>query len=390
MYISRLLTLPEDASLLLFGARGVGKSSLLDALFHFDEVLYINLLDPLEEARFARNPNELMALVEAMPEAMTHVIIDEVQKIPKLLDVIHLLIENKKTTKFFVLTGSSARKLKAGRANLLAGRVLVYHLYPFSYLELGATFDLSQALRWGLLPRVIAMKSDALREKFLQTYTQVYLKEEVWAEHLVRKLDPFRRFLEVAAQANGKIINYSNISRDVGVDDKTIKSYFSLLEDTLLGFMLEPFHHSFRKRLRSSPKFYFIDIGISRALSRQLSLPPLKSTSYYGELFEQFIVTECIKLASYYKSEYRFSYVMTESSVEIDLVIERPGQKLLCVEIKSTADVRVEDLTAMAGLIDDMSDVEAVCFSCDPRIKKIGDITIYPWQLGIATFFTQP
>lgn len=389
MYISRFLTLPEGCSILLFGARGVGKSSLLEALFNLENCLYINLLDPMEEARFSRDPNELIALVEGMPASATHVIIDEVQKLPKLLDVVHLLIESKKSAKLFILTGSSARKLKAGGVNLLAGRALVYHLYPFSYLELGAEFELTHALSWGLLPRIFSLNSNSVREKFLQTYARVYLKEEIWAEQLVRKLEPFRRFLEVAAQANGKIINYSNISKDVGADDKTIKSYFMLLEDTLLGFILEPFSHSFRKRLKASPKFYFIDVGIARALAGQLTLPPIKSTSYYGDLFEQFIIVEIMKLASYYKSEYRFSYLMTESNVEIDLVVERPGQKLLFIEIKSTDFVRAEDLNAMAKITSDFGICEAICFSCDPRQKKIGDITIYPWQIGIQKYFAQ-
>ena len=217
----------------------------------------------------------------------------------------------------------------------------------------------------------------------------VYLKEEVWGEHLIRKLEPFRRFLEVAAQANGKIINYANISRDVGVDDKSVANYFSILEDTLLGFMLEPFQHSFRKRLKLSPKFYFIDIGIARALARTLTLHPVKSTSYYGELFEQFIVVECIKLASYYKSEYRFSYLMTESNVEIDLVIERPGEKLLLIEIKSSDIVRKEDLTSLDSIASDMGNCEAICFSCEPRKKKIGEIMVYPWMEGIRKYFSE-
>src|SRR3990167_1953707 len=387
MYRKRLLKLSLSHSLLLFGARGVGKSSLLEALFHFEGNLYINLLDPLEEARFARNPNELIELVEGMSEKAKFVIIDEVQKLPVLLDVVHLLIENKKSKKVFVLTGSSARKLKADGVNLLAGRAFVYHLYPFSFLELSDAFVLEEALGWGMLPNLFSLNSSKEKEKFLQTYAQVYLKEEIWGEQLIRKLDPFRRFLEVAAQCNGKIVNYLNISRDVGVDDKSVKNYFSILEDTLLGFMLEPFHHSFRKRLKLSPKFYFIDIGIVRALGRMLTLQPVKSTSYCGELFEQFIVVECVKLASYFKSEYRFSYLMTESGVEIDLIVDRPGKKLLFIEIKSTDAVRKEDLSSINKLINDFGDCEAVCFSCDPRKKKIGNIIVYPWKVGIIEYF---
>lgn len=388
MFIARLLELPKKHSLLLFGARGVGKSSLLRAELSFDNSLYINLLDPIEEARFALNPNELIELVDAMSKNTTHVIIDEVQKVPKLLDVVHLLIENKKSTKSFILTGSSARKLKVSGVNLLAGRAFVYHLYPFSYIELGKRFNFNESLKWGMLPGLFSLDSDQEKEKFLQSYSQVYLKEEVWGEQLIRKLDPFRRFLEVAAQANGKVINYANIARDVGVDDKSVKSYFTILEDTLLGFMLEPFRHSFRKRLRLSPKFYFIDIGIARALARTLTLPPIKSTSYYGELFEQFIIVECIKLASYYKSEYRFSYLMTEAEAEVDLVIERPGKKLLLIEIKSTDSVRKEDLTSLVRIANDLGECETVCFSCDPRKRKIDNVTVYPWEEGVKEFFS--
>ena len=387
MMIKRLLKLPHELSFFLFGARGVGKSSLLEAEFDQEKSLTINLLDPLEEARFSQNPNELIELVDAMPDTSQLVIIDEIQKLPQLLDVVHLLIENKKSAKTFILTGSSARKLKVGGANLLAGRAFVYHLYPFSYLELKDEFNLESALSWGMLPRLRALQSKHTKEKFLQSYAQTYLKEEIWAEQLVRKLEPFRRFLEVAAQANGKIVNYANISRDVGVDDKTVKSYFSLLEDTLLGFLLEPFQHSFRKRLKASPKFYFIDVGIARALARTLTVPPVKSTSYYGDLFEQFIVVECIKLANYYKSEYRFSYLMTEAGNEIDLVVERPGEKVLFIEIKSTDSVRAEDLSSMNKIVADFGDAEAVCFSCDPRKKKIGAITVYPWQMGVKKYF---
>lgn len=389
MFIARLLTLPQHHTLLLFGARGVGKSSLIEATFNVKNSLYINLLDPFEEARFARNPNELKDLVDAMSSQSHHIIIDEVQKVPKLLDIVHLLIESKKSDKLFILTGSSARKLKANGVNLLAGRAFVYHLYPFSYLELSGQFNFEEALMWGMLPKLFSLNSNKDKEKFLQSYALVYLKEEVWGEHLIRKLEPFRRFLEVAAQANGKIINYANIARDVGVDDKSVANYFSILEDTLLGFMLEPFRHSFRKRLKLSPKFYFIDVGIARALARTLTLRPIKSTSYYGELFEQFIVAECIKLASYYKSEYRFSYLMTESNVEIDLVIERPGKKLLLIEIKSNDAVRKEDLSALASIASDLENCEAICFSCDPRKKKIGEIMVYPWMEGIQKYFSE-
>ena len=322
MMFKRILELPRDYSFFLFGARGTGKSTLLTDIFAPHNTIFINLLNPREEIRFLKSPEELRQVVLAVDPEIKYIVIDEIQKVPKLLDVVHLLLETDKTDKLFILTGSSAKQLKASGVNLLAGRAFTYNLFPFSYLELGKVFDLNQALCFGMLPKIFAFHTDSHKVKFLQSYTITYLKEEIWSGRLVKDLEHFRRFLEVAAQLNGKIVNYSNIARDVGIDDKTVKNYFTLLEDTLIGNFLEPFDHSFRKRLRVAPKFYYFDLGVSRALSATLSLKPVPSTSYYGELFEQFIIVECIKLKHYYQSEYRLSYLMSASDLEIDLIIE--------------------------------------------------------------------
>jgi len=381
----RLLKLPNNRSFFLFGARGTGKSTLIEHQFDSGASLWINLLLPAEEERFARNPNELQALVSALPTDKKHVVIDEVQKIPKLLDVIHNLIEH--TDKCFIMTGSSARKLKRGGANLLAGRAFVYHLFPFSFLELGPAFNLDRALRFGSLPKIELLNNDEERMLFLQAYTQTYLKEEIWNEHFINKLDPFRRFLEVSAQCNGKIINFANIARDVGVDDKTIKEYFAILEDTLIGFFLEPYQHSFRKRLSQKPKFYYFDTGVTRALSRLLSLPLIPGTSAYGEAFEHFIILECMKLASYYYSELRFSYLRTKDDMEIDLIVERPGLPLLFIEIKSSENVSAESLSSFLKVTKEFKVCEAVCFSNDMRRKRFDHVTVMPWREGIKEFF---
>ncbi len=389
MLQNRLLVLSKNYSLFLFGARGVGKSTLVENTYRIDTTqnTYINLLDTIVEDRFARNPMELVSIVDAMSHQEKYVVIDEIQKVPKLLDVVHLLIETKKCGKYFILTGSSARKLKLAGVNLLAGRAFVNHLYPFSYLELGAQFDLASALLYGMLPGIFNFKAPDEKQQFLRAYTLTYLKEEIWAEHLIKNLEPFRKFLEVAAQSNGKVINYLNIARDVGVDDKTVKNYFSLLEDTLLGFLLEPYHHSFRKRLHQAPKFYFFDVGVTRALARMLSTVPMPGTSYFGDLFESFIVTECLKLASYFQPDYKFSYLMTGAGVEIDLVVERPGKPLLLIEIKSSNEIRAEDLRLLQNMVTEMGSCEAVCFSNEIRKKKIGSVAIYPWDKGIAEYF---
>ena len=383
--LKRILKINKNHSLFLFGARGTGKSTLLRKEFQSQNCLWLDLLDPVLEDQLARHPEHLKAMVMAAND-ISHVIIDEIQKLPKLLDVVHSLIES--TPIFFVMTGSSARKLKYGGANLLAGRAFVYHLFPFSYLELGAKFNLENALCWGMLPKVQTLESDEEKSRFLQAYAYTYLKEEIWAEQFIKKLEPFRRFLEVSAQCNGKIINYSNIARDVGVDDKTIKEYFAILEDSLVGFFLEPFQHSFRKRLSAKLKFYYFDTGVARSLARVLSLPLNDRTSAYGDVFEHFIILECLKLASYEKPEFRFSYLRTKDDAEVDLIVERPGEKLLFIEIKSATEINEDSLNSFTKLSKDFGDCEAVCFSRDVYKKQFDHVTVYPWQEGIKRYFS--
>ncbi|MFO1258557.1 MAG: AAA family ATPase [Gammaproteobacteria bacterium] len=383
--ITRSLKLPEHRNFFLFGARNTGKSTLLKNRYGIRGALWIDLLDPALEERYARDPSILQAEVLALESEIQYIIIDEIQKIPKLLDVVHKLIES--TEKKFIMTGSSARKLKHGGSNLLAGRAFVYHLYPFTSFELDEAFQLNDALKWGTLPGIFSMTNDEEKTSFLQAYAQTYLKEEIWVEQFIRKLDPFRKFLEVSALSNGKIINVSNIARDVGVDDKTVKEYFSILEDTLIGFFLEPFQHSFRKRLSAKPKFYYFDPGVVRALSRMLSVSLLPSTSAYGEAFEHFIILECLRMAAYYKSEYRFSYLKTKDHAEIDLVVERPGEKILFIEIKSSTDLRKEDVASYSKIVSDFGECEAVCFSRDEKAKCFGEINVLPWQKGIEKYF---
>jgi predicted AAA+ superfamily ATPase len=277
--------------------------------------------------------------------------------------------------------------LKHGGANLLAGRAFVYHLYPFTYVELSQSDELIDCLRFGMLPKIFEYDSLEKKQLYLEAYAHTYLKEEIWAEQFIRELDPFRRFLEVAAQTNGKIVNFSNIARDVGTSDKNIQKYFSILEDTLLGFFLEPFQHSFRKRLSKTPKFYFFDTGVVRTLSAQLSLPIAESTSQFGEIFEHFIILQAIQLASYYHRMYRFSYLKTKDDAEVDLVVERPGLPLLFIEIKSSENVQAEHLTTLKRLANDFGKCEAICLSRDTYAKQIDGITVYPWAEGLKHYF---
>ncbi|MBS0352060.1 MAG: ATP-binding protein [Proteobacteria bacterium] len=383
--LHRLLKLPKNNHFFLFGPRNTGKSTLLEHNFPAESSLIIDLLDSAEEDRFARNPNELVQIVAALPETTTHVIIDEIQKIPRLLDIVQQLM--RKTHCYFIMSGSSARKLKKGGANLLAGRAFVYHLFPFTSLELGIQFNLDTALQWGTLPQILNCNDNHDRQEFLHAYAHTYLKEEIWNEHVIRQLDPFRRFLEVAAQCNGKIINFSNIARDVGVTDKTISSYFSILEDTLIGFFLESFHNSFRKRFSNRPKFYFFDTGVVRALTRTTSIPLVPRTNDYGNAFEHFIILECRRLAEYHRREYRFSYLRTVNDAEIDLIVERPGKPLLCIEIKSSTQINREEIRPFITLSADIPNSEAVVFCNEKYAKKIDNVLILPWQKGLEQYF---
>ncbi|OGT46064.1 MAG: hypothetical protein A3E82_08070 [Gammaproteobacteria bacterium RIFCSPHIGHO2_12_FULL_38_11] len=382
----RFIQLNEKQSFFLFGARGTGKTTLLRSTPWLKEAIMINLLEAKTENRFASNPDTLSEIVNAMPEKQTHIVIDEIQKLPKLLDIVHNLIET--TDKKFILTGSSAKKLRHGGANLLAGRALLYHLYPLTYLEAGNKFNLLHAIHYGMLPKLFEFTSDHDKQLFLEAYVNLYLKEEVWAEKYVRDLEPFRYFLEVAAQANGKKINFSKIAKEVGVSDYTVQDYFSILEDTLIGYFLQPFQHSFRKRLSKKPKFYFFDTGVVRTLMRLIEIPLPEKTNAFDNAFEHFIINQCIQLASYRHRNYRFTYLETKDDAEIDLVVERPGGKILFIEIKSSDNIEERHLSSLKSFSKDFGDCEAICLSRDPYTKKLNGITVYPWEIGVKKYFS--
>jgi len=351
-------------------------------MFRSEKTLWIDLLDPEQENRYAIRPGELRDQLAAAGDNLDWVVIDEVQKVPKLLDVVHSSIE--KLHCRFALTGSSARKLKRDSVNLLAGRAFVHHLFPLTSRELGNAFDLTAALHYGTLPGLLSFGDDTERKAFLRAYALTYLKEEVWGEHLIRKLDPFRRFLEIAAQCNGEIVNCSNIARDVGADHKTVLSYFEILEDTLLGFLLEPYHRSVRKRQRQAPRFYFFDSGVCRALSGTLNVELVPSTYAYGRAFEHFVILEILRLSDYRQTDYRFSYLRTKDGAEIDLIVERPGREPALIEIKSSEIVDERHVRGLARMLPDFPGADAFCLSRDRNRKRISGVLALPWDEGLA------
>jgi uncharacterized protein len=379
----RSLKLPQNRSCFLFGARGTGKSTLLRAALPPDTTRTFNLLDAGTEDRLVRDPGAFQREVLAMAPSVTHIVVDEVQKIPRLLDAVHNLIETHQDPRTFILTGSSARRLKSGGANLLAGRASLRHLFPLTSAELGPDFELQRALRFGGLPEIWNLGTDEDRADYLRAYAHAYLREEIRAEQVVRNHDPFRRFLEVAAQGSGKILNHARIARDVGTDPKTAQSWFGVLEDTLLGFHVDGFSTSVRKQLREAPKFYLFDLGATRAMAHLLNVPPEPGTSYYGELFEQFVICELHARSSYGQLDWSFSYLRTKSGLEIDLVIRRPGRPLALVEIKSTDRIREDHTLGLKSFLGDFPEADCYLLSRDPHPQRFGRIQALPWELGL-------
>lgn len=330
-------------------------------------------------------------LGSALPSSVRNVVVDEVQREPSLLDVIQPFL---RTGQFrFVLTGSSARKLRRGMANLLGGRAVTRSLWPLVSWERPRHPGWEEeSLAWGGLPMVaLAGGGDEERKDLLRSYVSTYLAEEVVAEQLVRNLVPFRRFLGVAAQMSGKIINTSAIARDIGTSHNTVASYFEILEETLVGFGLPAWSASVRKRLRAKPKFYLFDTGLTRALCRTLEALPRPGTSVYGDLFEQMVLCEVQALKAYFKPDWELAYLCSEAGAEIDLVIDTGISAPILVEIKSTDDVTKLSPAGELRLLDDTPASRRLVLSRDPIPKMLANgIEALPWRRGLAEIFNLP
>lgn len=377
----RLPSLPLRESFFLFGPRGTGKTTLLRTQLAAGTTHFIDLLDEELYDRYLRNPKILEAELEALVPRPKVIVLDEIQRLPKLLNIVHRLVEKKGWR--FALTGSSARKLKHGAANLLAGRAFTHSLFPLTHLELGSSFDLTKALSLGTLPKIFEIQSVKDQHKFLKSYALTYLKEEIVAEQITRKLEPFRQFLEIAAQLNGKIINFTAIGKDVGVDTKTVQSYYQILEDTLVGFNLPAYHSSVRKAQRQAPKFYWFDTGVRRALEDTLDIPIRPATSYFGELFEHWLTLEFYRLNHYFERDYKLSYFQTYSGAEVDLVLSRGRRVPILVEIKSTNKVKEDDAKKLAKVGESFPKSPIYILSQDPTAKRLFGVKCVHWQAGI-------
>lgn len=355
----------ETESLFLWGARQTGKSTLLHTLF--PTARYYDLLKADEFARLNIDPSKLRQEVEMMDEGSI-VIIDEVQKIPALLDEVHWLMTNHDI--HFILCGSSARKLRRCGANLLGGRAIREELFPLVSAEI-PDFDLNRALNNGMIPRHYLVGNPQRR---LQAYIGDYLQQEIIAESIVRKLQSFTRFLEVAAISDSEIINYTNIAKDCGVSSKSVKEYFSILEETLLGYFVPAYTKTVKRRLIQSPKFYYFDVGIVNHLLKRTPLRP--GTSEYGHAMEHLIIQELKAYLGYSHSEKQLTYWHTlDNKYEVDAII---GNAEYAIEVKSSNNASSSDTKGLKAFGEEHPNAKLILISMDEYPKMMNGIEVWP------------
>jgi predicted AAA+ superfamily ATPase len=347
--------------------------------------LRVDLLDDSTYTELLARPRLFVERIPKSFDSGSWVVVDEIQRLPGLLNYVHQYIEERKIR--FALTGSSARKLKRGGANLLAGRAFVNVLHALSMRELPDDFVLDFALNWGLLPKIHQLPDPTSMAQFLRSYTSMYLREEIKEEQIVRQLDSFARFLEVAAQQNTQIINFSKIAREAQTEDKTVQRYFSILEDTFLGFMLPAFHRSVRRAQRMRPKFYFFDPGVKRAIEGSLTSPLVTSTYAYGQAFEHFFILECVKLRDALRPDDKIYFIRTKDGVEIDLLVERPGRELWAVEIKSSERVDSTEIESKRALAKDLRVKRFIVASREARPRNVSGVEYLPWADALEALF---
>jgi len=352
-------------SFFLFGPRATGKTTLIRQQLA-ETATIIDLLDSRYFLRLSGAPHELESLIAAAPADI--IVIDEIQRIPELLNEVHRLIENQHIT--FLLTGSSARKLRRGKANLLAGRVWDARMFPLIHREL-ADFDLNRYLRYGGMPAVYLSEYP---EEALDAYVNTYLKEEILAEGLIRRLPPFSRFLKTIALTNGEMINFTKLANDCQVPPSTVTEYVGLLEDTLIGFLLPAWIESKKRKAIKTGKFYFFDPGITHMLAGTETLDP--NTNLYGKSFEQFICMELRAYLSYRRKKLPLTYWRSKNGHEVDFLL---GTKT-AIEVKASKKISRNDFKGLKYLKEEGVFQNFVLVSRDPVSSRTDDILTLPWQ----------
>lgn len=371
--IDRVLNidLPPGQSAFLWGARKTGKSTYLKE--KFPDSLVFDFLKSDLFIEFSKNHSLLREQLLAQSEAVLRhpVILDEVQKIPQILDEVHWLIENKGLQ--FILCGSSARKLKRGQANLLGGRAWRYEMFPLTTIETGSV-DLLRALNHGLIPAHYLQNN---YKRSLKAYVRDYLKEEVFNEGLTRNIPAFSRFFDAMGYSHGELTNYSNIARECGVDSKTVKEYYQILIDTLLGRMVEPFkRRKNRQTISKASKFYLFDVGVAGAITNR-EIHEEKG-ELFGKAFEHFILMQIAAHSSYNELDYEINFWRTKSGMEVDFIL---GKGEIAIEVKGSSRVDNRDLKSLSAFIEEYSPRKAFVV-CNEKAKRVhGQITVIPWRM---------
>lgn len=363
---ARLFEPPKKGSFFVFGPRGTGKSSWVKT--HYPQAPYIDLLDAEVFTELTASPKRLSRYIGL--KSNQPIIIDEVQKIPQLLDEIHRLIETEK--RIFILTGSSARKLKASGVNLLAGRAKSLSMYPLTALEMGKNFDVRRAVQFGMLPGAVA---DPEPRKFLKAYVQTYLREEIQQEGLTRSLPSFARFLEAASFSQGSELNVSSVAEECAVPRKTVENYFEILEDLMIGVRLQPFTRRAKRRLSNHSKFYFFDAGVFRALRPQ---GPLDTPAELEDAaLETLVFQELRAVNSYCDLEYGLYFWRTQTKQEVDFILY--GERgLLAFEVKRSDRLRPGDFKGLRLFLADYPMAKAYFLYAGSRRFHEAGIEVLP------------
>lgn len=370
--ISRIFSPPARQSYFLFGPRGVGKTFFLRR--QYPEALFIDLLEDETFNDLISSPQRLEARI-ASSRANT-IVIDEVQKIPRILDEVHRLIERHKLR--FILTGSSARKLKRTDANLLAGRAITCFMHPFTALELGNRFNLRHSLQFGNLPLGYSVEDP---RAYLKSYITTYLKEEVQQEGLTRNLGAFSRFLEGASFSQAQVLSISEIARQCGIERKVVEQYFIILEDLLLAVRIPVFSKRAKREMTQHPKFFFFDTGVFRALRPK---GPLDSPDEIdGAALETLLFQELRALNDYLTLDYQFFFWRTRSKIEVDLVAY--GERgLIAFEVTRAQVLRGADLKGLQEFQRDYPKARAIILYGGTKLTREGNIEIMPFEKGIT------
>lgn len=354
-------------SVFLWGARQTGKSTLLRQLF--PEALWFDLLKSDIYRRYQKEPLQFREVILAN-SVSNIVIVDEIQKIPELLDEIHWLIVNHNVR--FILSGSSPRKIIRSGANLLGGRALRYELYPFIQSEI-PEFDLVKALNNGLLPRHYLAEHP---KKLIEAYIGNYLRDEIVAEAKIRNINAFTQFLEAAAFSNGEMVNYTNIASECGVSSVTVKEYFQILEDTLIGRFVPSYQKKPKRRVILAPKFYYFDVGIANYLLKRGKIEI--GSEAFGSAFEHFIYQELYAHSNYSERNYTISYWRTTSQIEVDFIL---GNHQVAIEVKGTDTVQSRHLKGLKAFSEEYEVKKLIVVSNDPLERMVGNIIVLPWRI---------